>query len=125
MRFAPATSALALFALALPSLAQGSMPEPAPEPKPPLSEDDVLKVLRDSLPFDVGGSFFLWHYHPFIDGADDLTEIYYASLTFDAHYDDFGIHFEPRFRDTKLRPFFESNFWIQELYMSWKPDADS
>jgi len=88
-------------------------------PKP--TDAEVWKALRESLPFDIGGGFLLWHYHPFLDGVDDNTEIYYANLVIDGHYDDFGIHFEPRFRDTPLRPFFESNIWIQELYMSWKP----
>ncbi len=90
-----------------------------------LSDEEVLKVLRESLPFDIGGGFLLWHYHPFLDNVDDNTEIYYANLVIDGHYDNFGIHFEPRFRDSKLRPFFESNFWVQELYMSWKPCPDS
>jgi len=90
-----------------------------------LSDEQVWKVLRESLPFDIGGGFLLWHYHPFLDNVDDKTEIYYANLVIDGHYDDFGIHFEPRFRDTKLRAFFESNFWVQELYMSWKPCDDS
>src|SRR6185503_8543686 len=114
--FTPA-AILAAFSLSTTTRAQ----EMAPAPTSKMSDEDVLKVLRDSLPFDIGGGFLLWHYHPFLNNVDDFTEIYYANLIIDGHYDNFGIHFEPRFRDTKLRPFFESNFWVQELYMSWKP----
>lgn len=110
-----ATCAVAFLFASLAS-AQEIVPDSAPQ-----SDQDFWTEFRKSLPFDISGGFWLWHYDPFIDGADDNTEIYYVNLVIDAHYDDFGIHFEPRFRDSKLRPFFESNFWIQELYMSWKP----
>lgn len=91
------------------------------EPPPPITRDQMLEALKDALPFEVHGGVLLWYYEPFIDGAEDHTEIYYANLTLDAAYEDFGFHFEPRFRDTKLRPFFESNVWVQEMYLSWQP----
>src|SRR6185503_6655590 len=91
---------LRFFALAslLAGAAQAQEITPAPKP----SDAEVWKALRESLPFDIGGGFLLWHYHPFLDGVDDNTEIYYANLVIDGHYDEFGIHFEPRFRDSKL-----------------------
>ncbi len=72
-----------------------------------------------TLPFDLHGGALLWQYLPFVKGHKPYASIYVAYLTLDKHTDDFGLHFEPRFRDTKLRPFFNSNVWIQEAYVSW------
>jgi len=116
----PLAAATLLAVVSAPATAQEIVATP-----PPTDDNEFWAKFRESLPFDIGGGFWLWYYHPFIDGADDNTEIYYANLTIDAHYGDFGIHLEPRFRDSKLRPFFQSNFWIQELYMSWKPFEES
>ena len=69
--------------------------------------------------FDLHGGALLWQYLPFVKGYKPSASIYAAYLTFDKHTNDFGFHFEPRFRDTKLRPFFKSNVWIQEAYVSW------
>jgi hypothetical protein len=99
--------------------------EAVPAPTSKISDEEMWKALREHLPFDISGGFLLWHYHPFLDNVDDNTELYYANLVIDGHYDQFGIHFEPRFRDTKLRPYYTSNIWVQEMYMSWKPFEDS
>src|SRR5262245_40783965 len=92
---------------------------PSTDPNP-----DMLKVVRDALPFDVHGGLWLWYYEPFLDGAKSNTEVYYANLVLDGKYEGWGFHFEPRFRDTPLRPFFTSNTWIQEAYLSWDPAGE-
>ncbi len=55
------------------------------------------------------------------DAKHDLS-LYFASLVFDAKYEPFGLHVEPRFRDTKLRPYYGSNVWVQEAYGYVKSD---
>ena len=72
------------------------------------------------MPFDLHGGALLWSYTPFQEGVKNKAELYDAYLTFDVPFNDFGFHFEPRFRDSKLRPFFQSNVWVQEIYTSWK-----
>jgi hypothetical protein len=125
MRIVIPTAVLAAFSVATPVRSQEIVPASNGQ-MDNLTDEQVLKALRDHLPFDIGGGFLLWNYNPLsLEGVDGKTEIYYVNLVIDGHYDDFGIHFEPRFRDTKLRPFFESNIWVQEFYMSWKPSDSS
>jgi hypothetical protein len=83
--------------------------------------DEAVKTFDDfiaGLPFKLGGGAYLWYYQPTQGrGAKNKFELYAGYITFDANWDEtVGIHFEPRFRDTKLRPFFQSNFWVQEIY---------
>jgi len=86
----------------------------------PKNLEEKFEDLRKSLPFDMHGGAYLWHYQPFLEGAKPDTSLYYAWLSLSAKFDDFGFYFEPHFRDTNLRPFFNSNFWVQEIYASWK-----
>lgn len=87
----------------------------------PKTIDEKFEEFRKALPFDIHGGAYLWHYLPLdIAGAKADTSLYYAWLSFSAQFDDFGFYFEPHFRDTPLRPFFTSNFWVQEIYASWK-----
>lgn len=79
-----------------------------------------FEEFRQALPFDLHGGAYLWHYEPLIGDTKNHSEIYFVYLTLDAKFDDFGFHFEPRWRDTPLRAFFQSNVWIQEAYVSWK-----
>ena len=79
-----------------------------------------LEDFRQALPFDLHGGAYFWHYEPLIADAKNHTEIYFVHLNLDFKFDEFAFHFEPRFRDTPLRPFFQSNVWIQEAYVSWK-----
>jgi len=89
--------------------------EPPPEKKP--------EWWPESWPFTLHGGAYLWHYQPFVDGVDENTELYAAYFLLDVPWDAFRFHFEPRFRNTKLRPFFESNVWVQEVYLEWKPSG--
>lgn len=74
--------------------------------------------LVESLPFKLHGGALLWYYQPLRPpGGKNKLELYAGYFTFDYCFDDLlGFHFEPRFRDTKLRPYFQSNFWVQEIY---------
>lgn len=67
-------------------------------------------------PLKISAGAYLWHYQPFTDGSDNNTELYAAWLTLEKEFGYFGFHFESRFRDTPLRPFFTSNVWAQEVY---------
>src|SRR5262249_49976199 len=75
--------------------------------------------LWNSLPFKLHGGAYLWHYEPLLGGVDSNTELYNAYLLLDVPYDEFNFHAEPRFRETKLRPYYTSNFWFQEIYLQW------
>jgi hypothetical protein len=80
---------------------------PAPEtpPKPSL---------------DLHGAALLWYYQPFLEGADNHFDIFFAQVTTDWHMGDFGLFVNPRFRNTRFRSFFDSNIWVQEAYAYWK-----
>jgi hypothetical protein len=84
-------------------------PAPAPAPATPT--------------VTVSGGAYLWHYEPLLPDAKNNTELYAAWIDLDTSIGDFGFHFEPRFRDSKLRPYYNSNFWVQEVYASWKSPA--
>ena len=88
---------------------------PAAEAAPPAAEpeDDWTKHVK------IGGGAILWYYQPFLDEVDNNVEFYNARLVVDAALGDFGFHFEPRIRDTKLRGFFDGPAWLQEAYGSW------
>src|SRR5579862_7422282 len=90
------------------------------EPEKAKSFEEKFEDIRKSLPFDFHGGAFLYYYQPFVEGAKNDFQLYAAWLTLDAKADDFGFHWEERFRDTPLRPFFQSNIWTQEIYGSWK-----
>ena len=78
---------------------------PAPAPKTP-----VLQV---------GGGAILWYYQPFLPDAKNNLEVFFANIILDAKVGDFAFHLEPRFRESKLRPFFSGPAWIQEAYGSY------
>jgi hypothetical protein len=88
-------------------------------PERPKNLDEKLEDFRKSLPFDMHGGAYLYYYQPFVGTAKNDMQLYAAWLTLDAKADDFGFHWEERFRDTPLRPFFQSNIWDQEIYGSW------
>jgi hypothetical protein len=83
----------------------------------PLADGDKKK-----LSVELHGGAYLWYYQPLEGPAKRDFSLYAAYLLFDARYDDFGFLFQPRFRDTKLRPYYQSVFWVQEVYAYWKKD---
>jgi hypothetical protein len=72
----------------------------------------------------IGGGTILWYYQPFLSGAKNTVDLFFVNLLLDGKVGDFGLHVEPRFRDTKLRPHFAGmnggTAWVQEVYASWK-----
>lgn len=65
----------------------------------------------------IGGGAIVYYYQPLEEGRGNVG-VFFANLLLDAQWDAFGLHIEPRFRDTKLRPFFEGPVWLQEAYAS-------
>jgi len=62
------------------------------------------------------------------DGADDRAEIYALFLNLDRTDGPWAVHAQGRWRDTKLRPFYASNVWLQEgwvAYTAGSRDADA
>jgi len=96
-----------------------SAPQPrqAPEPEPaPAWTRNV----------SLGGGFVLWYYQPLeLDGAKNDVSLFFANLLIDAKSGIFGLHIEPRFRDTKLRAFFGGTAWAQEVYGSVALDDET
>jgi hypothetical protein len=64
----------------------------------------------------VGGGAILWYYQPFLTGAKDNVDLFFANIVLDAELGRFGFHAEPRLRNGKLRPFFDGPAWVQEVY---------
>jgi len=76
---------------------------------------------------DLSGTLLLFDYLPQMPASEQKFEVYAFMLNIDAATDDkqSGLHAQARFRDSKLRPFFLSNSWFQELYIYHKtPIAD-
>lgn len=65
----------------------------------------------------IGGGAIVYLYQPLREGRGNVG-VFFANLLLDAKWGAFGLHLEPRFRDTKLRPFFDGPAWLQEAYAS-------
>ncbi len=86
---------------------QGPSPaEPAPAPE---AEHPTVAIT---------GGVYLFENIPTAEVTANSFEVYMFMLRFDAATDGgtFGLHVEPRFRDTKFRSFFTSNIWLEEAY---------
>jgi hypothetical protein len=68
--------------------------------------------------FSIGGGLILYYYQPTSGGGDNNFSVFFANLLLDGQWENFGLHVEPRFRDTKLRSFFDGPSWLQEAYGS-------
>ncbi|MDE2489771.1 MAG: hypothetical protein KGM24_02920 [Elusimicrobia bacterium] len=66
----------------------------------------------------LSGSVYLFGYAPAYPGGSNNFDLYAFILNMDMASPDgkTGLHSQLRLRDTKLRPFFTSNVWFQELY---------
>ncbi len=97
--------------------------EPPPvDPAPtPVVSDSTAKPDAPARPaLQVGGGALLWYYQPFIPQTKNNIEVFFANIVLDGHAGNFGLHLEPRFRESKLRPFFAAPVWIQEAYGSYE-----
>jgi len=120
---APAAAAAATEAAAPPTAAasEGTTAEPAPSTS--AGEETTSPVPAPPAPswyddFSIGGGVILYYYQPTFDDAKNDISVYFANLILDGHWQHFGLHLEPRFRDTKLRSFYEGPVWLQEAYGS-------
>jgi hypothetical protein len=67
------------------------------------------------------GGVYLFHYQPIdLAGVEPNTEIYAAFATMERRADPWTVHVEARARDTKLRPFFPGNVWLQEAWVAYQ-----
>ena len=82
-----------------------------------------MTIATPQAKLEVGAGLILYAYLPLSAHVPSTIEVYYASLLLDGTYGQFGMHVEPRVRDTKLRPFYTSNVWIEEAYayVDWEP----
>jgi hypothetical protein len=67
----------------------------------------------------LGGGAILYYYQPLEKHQKNDLSFFYGRLDLDVNIEDFGFHLEPRFRDGKLRSFYEGPAWIEEGYASW------
>ncbi|MDQ2645735.1 MAG: hypothetical protein M3020_18105 [Myxococcota bacterium] len=111
--------------LLLPRTIAAAPPGPGPQPLPPKEAaappepkhepDDWTRRVR------VAGGIALYYYQP-TNGWDNQFLVY-SNLRFDAAYEGFGLHFEPRLSNEKMRPFYDGLAWIQEAYLYAGDDA--
>lgn len=90
--------------------AVAATPGPAAAPSPP------VLPWYDNL--SLGGGVILYYYQPTEGPGKNNVSVFFANLLLDAHWDAFALHLEPRFRDTKLRSYFDGPAWLQEAYAS-------
>jgi hypothetical protein len=105
-------------------------PTPVGEPNPPPEVEHPHGMPfegpggmhhRRRFNLEIHGGAYLWYYQPF-DGphgerpaTHDLS-LWAAYVILDAKYDHFGVKLHPRFSENKFRPYYASNFWIEEAY---------
>jgi hypothetical protein len=95
-------------------VAQAAPPEAA---KPALPTAPELPKWLNGV--TLGGGALLWYYQPIkVPSTENNVSLYFANLLIDGKWGAFGLHMEPRFRDTKLRPFYDGPAWVQEAYGS-------
>ena len=108
-----------------PPAAPADSPPPAPPPVTipvvvPVEETPVVQTTPQppswTRVLTVGGGAILWYYQPFTEGAKNDISIFFANVLLDARHGNFGFHVEPRFRNGKVRPFFDGPAWVQEAY---------
>jgi hypothetical protein len=68
----------------------------------------------------IGGGIALYFYGP--TNGWDSQFLVYSNLRFDAQWAPFGLHFEPRLSNEKMRSYYEGLAWIQEAYLYFEHD---
>lgn len=99
----------------------------APPPSsPPLTTTAATPPPAEAKPpswldrFKIAGGAILWYYQPLDSAGANNVDLFYANVIIDGKAGNFGLHVEPRFRGTKLRPFFDGPTWIEEAYVYGK-----
>jgi hypothetical protein len=97
-----------------------SPPQPAAAPAAVLTSPPAAEPVPSWLKsLSIGGGAILWYYQPVdLANADGDVSLFYANLLLDGKVGAFGLHIEPRFRDSRLRDFFPGPVWAQEVYGS-------
>jgi hypothetical protein len=128
---APAATADAPATAAVPTPPQPSEAAPAPV-GPAVHTNETQGVIQSEPPpqakpalpewmqgVTLGAGVLLWYYQPInVPQAQNDVSVFWSRLLIDGKWGIFGLHLEPRFRDTKLRPFFDGPVWLQEAYAS-------
>ncbi|MFS8082847.1 MAG: hypothetical protein ACMG51_05295 [Ginsengibacter sp.] len=78
-----------------------------------------IEITTPVVDFKLSGGIYLFDYLPLYKKGENNFSIYAFILKTDASTKDekFGLHVETRIRDTRLRPFYNSNIWFQEAYV--------
>jgi hypothetical protein len=113
------------------TVSDGQVPPPAqdlpvnpPRSGAPVEPTPTVKAVAEPTPswlkaLSIGGGAILWYYQPVqVAGADGNVSLFFANLLLDGKFGAFGLHIEPRFRDSRLRAFFPGPVWAQEVYAS-------
>lgn len=87
-------------------------PEPAAPAKPPREVPAWLDY------FSIGGGLIVYYYQPTSGDGDNNVSVFFANLLLDGKWEGLGLHVEPRFRDSKLRSYYDGPVWLQEAYAS-------
>lgn len=103
-------------------------------PRPPAQTPGIAPAVQaPSAPpppptIKVGGGFILAYFQPYNMGEEARRqnrprpesnfETFRAAILLDSKIDRFGVHMEFRARDKKVREFFESTAWLEEIYGS-------
>ncbi|HEY0465967.1 MAG TPA: hypothetical protein VGC79_17260, partial [Polyangiaceae bacterium] len=111
--------ALYLGLVAEPAIA---VPGPGVEPRPARASEDKLIAKPEAGSRDdwtqhvrLSGGMALYFYQP-TNGWQNQFLIY-TNLRFDARWQPFGLHLEPRLSNEKMRSYYDSLAWLQEAYL--------
>ena len=114
----------AFSARAVPGPGEEPLPVPArskaDEPAALAPDSAVTKPSSWTDHFTLGGGIALYFYQP--TNGWESQFLVYSSLRFDAHWQPFGLHFEPRLSNEKLRSYYDGLAWIQEAYLYFEHD---
>lgn len=99
-----------------------ALPGPGVEPAPaPASEKRLLPKAPETGRDDwtrhvsLSGGIALYFYQPTNGWPNQF--LIYTNLRFDARFQPFGLHLEPRLSNEKMRSYYESLAWVQEAYL--------
>jgi hypothetical protein len=113
-----------LFALYLLSGADvaGAVPGPGVEPRPAAGSAEKLVAQPEPGGKDdwtrhvsLSGGMAIYYYQPTNGWKNQF--LIYTNLRFDARWQPFGLHLEPRLSNEKMRSYYDGLAWLQEAYL--------
>jgi hypothetical protein len=113
-----------LFALYLCSTARAALALPGPgvEPTPARASERKLDAQPPAGKKDdwtqhvsLSGGIAVYYYQPTNGWQNEF--LIYTNLRFDARWQPFGLHLEPRLSNEKMRSYYDSLAWLQEAYL--------